>query len=616
MPMLRRLASLAATLALLTAPLGAQVVTGRVLREDGRTGLAGAVVALVHDNERIRPQLADADGRFTFRNAPTGAWIVQAEAPGYGTSYSQAFRMGARDSVEVTVRMSLMADQLRAFRLSSLGAKCINDPGAAERTALVWNAVRAALEASIITEREQKTPLEITVVDNDLDVGRDKRAAVPVKTTRAWSGLGFRAYPPEVLEQSGYVKVFGDTIARATEGQSMVVRPDAGGGSVARSEKFVETTVEEREYYLPDAELLMSRSFLVTHCFSVSERRGRDGARAVGLTFAPGPDRAVPEVSGTLWLDVATGALRTLEVTFVEPGRPKSLPRAEAKLEFTQLPTGRWVVQHWTLTMPVERSVRNRMDNGYDLQLAGWREREGTARVLPLAEAATIAPGAVVTGRIVDNTTGKPLSDAVFTLKGVGTEVVDANGAFTFRVTNPLAVPQPTELTMQSERATALGVAVPLRAIKFNPGDTVRVNLALPTAQVMRDALCGATRDSLTKANSAAAAWPAVIIGRATNATTGDGEDDAMVVASWPIDSRGQPSRTPTATMARRVTWTAPGGRFAACAVPDGVPVTVHAEKGGAKGPAVTVTPDATGLTDAYVSLPAAAAPSPPPRKP
>ncbi len=612
-----RLARSLALLAFLAAgPLGAQVVTGRVLREDGRSALPGAVVALVHDNERIRPQLSDPDGRFTFRNAPTGAWIVQAEAPGYGTSYSAAFRMGARDSVDVVVRMVPMADQLRTFRLSNLGAKCITDPGAAERTALVWNAVRAALEASVITEREQKTPLEITVVDNDLDVGRDKRKAVPVKTQRAWSGLGFRAYPPEVLEQSGYVKVFGDTIARASDGGSVVARPDAGGGSVARAEKFTETTVEEREYYLPDADLLMSRSFLVTHCFSVAERTNKDGTRAVGLSFRPGPDRDVPEVSGTLWLDVATGALRTLEVTFIEPTRPRSLPSAEAKLDFTQLPTGRWVVQHWTLTMPVERSVRNRMENGYELQLAGWREREGTARVLPLAEAASIAPGAIVTGRIVDNTTGKPLTDAVFTLKGVGTEVVDANGAFTFRVTNPLAVPQPTELTMQSERASALGVAVPPRPIKFNPGDTVRVNLALPTAQVMRQALCGATRDSLARTGSVAAQWNAVIVGRATNATTGDGEDDAMIVASWPIDAKGQPSRTPTATMARRVTWTAPSGRFAACAVPDGVPVTVHAERGGAKGAAVTVTPDATGLTDAYVSLPAVAAPSPPPRKP
>ena len=53
------------------------------------------------------------------------------------------------------------------------------------------------------------------------------------------------------------------------------------------------------KYYVPDAEVLLSDSFLDTHCLAAS----MDDQGRVGLVFRPIPGRLVPEVRGVLWLN-------------------------------------------------------------------------------------------------------------------------------------------------------------------------------------------------------------------------------------------------------------------------------------------------------------------------
>lgn len=602
-------------LALFAAPVAAQVVTGRVIREDGRTPVAGAVITLVHDNDRIRPVLSDVDGRFSYRNAPTGNWIVRADAAGFGMNFSEAFRMGPRDSVEVTVRVTPFAEQLAKLPPATT-TRCISDPASNERTGVVWAAIRSTLEASMATERERQTPLEITVLDHTLDLSRVRKSTTPFKKTRSWSGIGFRAYSPAVLDEIGYVRVFADSAAAAKADRGVdVFRGQAQSAGGLSTMIMVEREQEEREYYLPDADVLMSQSFIGGHCFTVVERAAANGVpRAVGLAFTPSSKRTVGEVTGTLWLDPVTAALRQLDVDFLIPGRAASLPNAKALIDFAQLPTGRWIVSHWSLLMPMERSQRNSMDNGFELKLAGWAEREGIARVLPLAEASSIAPGAVVRGRVLDGTTGKPLTDAAFTLESVGTELTDSTGRFLFRIFNPLSIPLPVQLTMRSERANVLNVVVPPRAVRFKPGDTVEVNIAIPSTARMRPALCGGVLDSLTAMAKGVAFDTGTVIGRVTN--NAEGVEDALVVANWYLDAQGKPTATRSATMARRATKSGFGGRYALCAVPENVPVIVHAESGNTKGATVTVTTAPGVFAEAFVTVVPGAPPARTPSRP
>ena len=603
-------------LALGATPLAAQVVTGRAVREDGRTPVAGVVITLVQNSDRIRPILSDVDGRFAYRNAPTGNWIVRADAAGYGMSFSEAFRMGPRDSVEVTVRLTPFAQQLASVKATGASTKCINDPGSAERTAVVWSAIRSTLEASQATERERQTPLEITVVDHTLDVAKSRLSTTPFKKARSWSGVGFRAYSPEMLDEFGYVKVYADSLAAAKSDRGVAAeRPQAQSAGGLNTMIMVEREQEEREYYLPDADVMMSPTFINTHCFSVVEREASARApRAVGLAFRPAATRTVGEVEGTLWLDPVSAALTQLDVDFLIPGRARALPNARATLDFSQLPTGRWIVSHWSLVMPMERSQRNAMDNGFEQKLAGWNEREGTARVLPLAEAASIAPGAVVRGRVLDGTTGRPLTDAAFTLDNVGTELTDSTGRFLFRIFNPLAVPLPTQLTMRSERANVLGVIVPPRPVKFRPGDTVEVNIAIPSTARMRPALCGNVIDSLQALAKGATLAEGTVVGRVTN--NGDAVEDALVVANWYLDSQGKPTATPTQTVAKRAAKSQLGGRYVLCALPENVPVTVHAEVADTKGVALKVTATPGVFAEAFLTVVPGPSPARKPARP
>ncbi len=601
--------------ALLAAPAAAQVVTGRVVREDGRTPVPGAVVTLVHDNDRVRPLLSDVDGRFLYRNAPTGNWIVRADAAGFGMNFSDAFRMGPRDSVDVTVRVTPFTQQLAAVKATTTN-RCVVDPANNERTSVVWSAIRSTLEASMATEREQQTPLEITVLDHVLDMGKSRRSTTPFRKARSWSGIGFRAYSPAVLDSIGYVRVFADSTSAVSAERGVkserVQAQSAGGLGTMLS---VEREQIEREYYLPDADVIMSSTFMAGHCFSVVEREATKGApRAVGLAFRPMLKRIVGEVEGTLWLDPVTAALRQMDVSFLIPERARDLPNATATIDFAQLPTGRWVVSHWSLVMPMERSQRNSMDNGFEQKLSGWAEREGIARVLPLAEASSIAPGAVVRGRVLDGTTGKPLTDAAFTLESVGTELTDSTGRFQFRIANPLAVALPTQLTMRSERANVLNVVVPPRAVRFRPGDTIEVNIAIPSTARMRPALCGGVLDSLSQLAKGVAFDTGTVIGRVTN--NAEGVENALVVANWYLDGQGKPTVTRTATMARRAVLSGPGGRYALCAVPENVPVIVHAELGNAKGATVTVTTAPGIFAEAFVTVVPASSPARPPSRP
>ena len=606
---MKRLTMVLLAAALVSAPARAQVVTGRAVREDGRTPVGGAVISLVHDGERIRPMLSDPEGYFLFRNAPTGNWIVRADAAGFGINFSEAFRMGPRDSVNVTVRLTPFVQQLASVT-SGATTQCNSDPGGADRTAIVWSAIRSTLEASLATERERLTPLEIAVVDHELDIAQVRQKSTPWKKARSWSGVGFRAYSPAVLERQGFVKVFADSLAGARADRGVTVeKPQAQSAGGLSTMISVERELEEREYYLPDADVLTSREFLGSHCFRVVERPGTRGeGRTLGLAFTPNANRLIGEIEGTLWLDPVTAALKQLAVSFLIPGRPRTLPSAHAVLDFAQLPTGRWIVSHWALSMPQERSQRNSMDNGYEQKLAGWAEREGTVRVLPTAEASSIAPGAVVRGRILDGTTGRPLTDAVFTLDHVGTELVDSSGRFLFQVSNPLAIPLPTKLTMMSERAVTLGVAVPARDITFNPGDTVEVNIAIPSAARMRQALCGGVADSLMQAAKGAVLGEGTVIGRVTS--NAEAVEEALVIANWYIDNAGRPSTTPSTVIARRATRTSAGGRYVACALPENVPVTLHAERAEAKSAAVTVTAAPNSLAEAFLTLAPAPAPA------
>src|SRR6185295_10394123 len=98
-------------------------------------------------------------------------------------------------------------------------------------------------------------------------------------------------------------------------------------------------------YHGPDAELLLSDEFLGDHCFLVAA--SPVSSSLIGLAFEPAPQRDLPEIAGTLWIDDKTSELRSLEFGYVNAQIPQGLQNIGGKIEFSRLPNGAWIVSDW-----------------------------------------------------------------------------------------------------------------------------------------------------------------------------------------------------------------------------------------------------------------------------
>src|SRR6185369_1744080 len=94
-----------------------------------------------------------------------------------------------------------------------------------------------------------------------------------------------------------------------------------------------------------------SDAFADNYCFRVVRDKGRKGF--VGLFFSPRTHRLAHDITGTMWLEEATGELRLVEFAFT--GMPPEVPEefASGHIEFHRLDDGSWNVSRWYLRSPL-----------------------------------------------------------------------------------------------------------------------------------------------------------------------------------------------------------------------------------------------------------------------
>ncbi|MDE2752978.1 MAG: hypothetical protein OXI83_10410 [Gemmatimonadota bacterium] len=125
-------------------------------------------------------------------------------------------------------------------------------------------------------------------------------------------------------------------------------------------------------YYVPDAEALLSDSFLDTHCLAAT----RDGAGRIGLVFRPVPGRLVPEIRGVLWLNAETAELEELLFDYMNLRSIVETGWAGGEVKFARLPAGEWIVQEWRVRIPIlEVRSRNRVSRTGYLDTGGVTTR-------------------------------------------------------------------------------------------------------------------------------------------------------------------------------------------------------------------------------------------------
>ncbi|MCG6954758.1 MAG: carboxypeptidase-like regulatory domain-containing protein [Gemmatimonadetes bacterium] len=530
-----------------TLPATGQVVRGVVLEETAGRPIEGAMVVVMDGEGHVAARiLTDAAGRFVTKLPQPGAYRVRVDRIGYTSVTTDPFDVPGAGTFR---RILVPIHPVELAGLDVSGAKrCEVRPEVGRATAIVWEEARKALEAAAWTLETDRYRYQLLHFVRYLD--RDGRRTL--EEYRNFSiNPGRQAYvsrAAEELADSGYV-------------QELV------GGKLS--------------YFAPDAEVLLSDSFLDTHCMKLE--KGEDGL--VGLAFEPVKGRKLPEIRGVLWMDATTAILTRLEYRYTNLGRGPAAGDAGGEVRFGHLPAGTWIVREWHIRMPLfQRSREHRyLRTGYQEEGGVvWRVTDDSGAVVQEAIKAAVK------GHVVDSL-GAPLSGATVTPRGLDARAVsDVSGDFLLGdlpeglLRLDFGVPYLDTLGLRVSDAPEV--------LRLAEGDTVtlRRDVRVPGVQELLSGACGGKRPDGT----------AILFGRVRDDAGPAG--DAKVTLSLgaptmtdpsPAHFRLNPRAAPMGGPGQRPTWARVSGPngwiettldargiFLFCDVPVGTQVRVAAE--------------------------------------
>ena len=314
--------------------LAAQSVLGTAVdARDGRP-IGGAFVLLVDEEgvERDRG-LTTARGTFRLSSGREGTYRLRLERIGFEDLETELFRLPADEVVSRRLDVAPRPVRLSEIEVSGVEPRCGTPAGEAMELSRVWDEARKALEATAWTDRQSYYRFDVLLVRQALDEDANPVAAAEYEPIRIYGRHPFRTIQPDDLAYGGWVQRQG-----------------------ARGLKF----------FAPDADVLLSESFLSRHCFRLV-RSDSAGRHLVGIGFEPTPNRGVPDIAGVLWIDRASAELRSLRFSYENLRLPVDTDRLGGSVEFDHLPDGGWIVRQWEILTPQAELVR---------QSRGSRRRE------------------------------------------------------------------------------------------------------------------------------------------------------------------------------------------------------------------------------------------------
>ena len=490
----------------------AQGITGTVHHAHTSQPLQGVLVtALDYRGERVRGTLTDATGRFVLQ-VPMGRYSLRAERIGLGTEVTDTFDVRTLDLRFVPVRMVERAVLIPGLVVDSRVKACRMDPERAIRIQRWWEDIRTALSVSAVVQRQSIAMFELERYEREWDEDVERIVATNSHTEVSTNSRPFVSEEAEFLARAGFVQ-----------------------GAVAG----------QRQYYAPDAEVLLSDVFLSGHCFSLIEDGDRKGQ--LGLHFEPVRDRSISDVEGTLWVDTTTSELQGLEYRYVNV---EDLEDTEAggAVAFEYLASGAWIVSEWHIRMPKLALLRRR--RGQELELVGYVDVGGRARAMDVSTGneATAGIGAI-RGIVYDSIRSSPLPDATVTVLGTPHRTTtDAAGAFLLA-----DVPVGShKVAFYHADTEAWGLGTSFAEVDVHAETTSRVRLAIPGFRQAALGLC------LGEGVGAAA----VLVGHVLGAER-EPLENVPLELSWSAEHDGAPDRPQVLSAV-----TGSEGRFALCRLP------------------------------------------------
>ena len=457
---MKRLTAIA-TLCVLPAALGAQVIRGTVVRPGSDIGIAGVVVLLVDSTGRVVARsLTDERGAYRVAGDAPGSYRIRTMRIGFRPASSEVIPLVAGQELTYRVSLASVPFVLDAMRVVGVNA-CRVRTDTAAATYAIWEQVRTALTATQISTGDRT--LGATVVTYDRTLAADGRSVRSQQSqlNRSFGAQPWRAQSVAELRRLGYVV------------------DDAQGG---------------KTYYAPDLDVLLSDAFLDDHCFRIS--RDRDAGR-IGLEFEPASNRReLPDIRGTIWLNRNTSELDRLEFRYANVTRAQEDGRAGGEMAFVRMANGAWAISRWSIRMPVLERYQAGGFNGAahsnEVRVSEIRIGGGELAVMTRARDTIWARAPLVlSGLIADSSTGRAVRDARVSLRGTAQNgVTDSEGRFSISG----VLPGEYAIEVRTASLDAVG-AVHQSALTFTDG-LAPLTIRVPVAQQVAATLCGPRRES------------------------------------------------------------------------------------------------------------------------
>lgn len=442
----------------LATPAGAsaQGVVGQVREEATGAPLSGVLVsALREDGTRVAAVLTDSIGRFVIRVEAGAPLRLRAERIGMATAITARLEPRAGGFLDHDITMGASAVELEGLVVGAPVQNCRVSSLDAPRIQRWWDEARKALDVASVVLSQQLVRFRIFQFEREWAPDLRSLRREEGRRTTAYSSRPFVSLEAEELEREGYV--LGPPGARI--------------------------------YHAPDAEVLLSPSFLATHCFSLGG--ASEHPHWVGLMFEPTRSRKVIDISGTFWVDTLTSELKALD--YLYSNLPDDIPgdRAGGRLDFRYLPSGAWIVPQWWIRLP-RVGMKTERVRGMSIEVAevvGYVDTGGRAEeVVTQASALDGTTGwGRISGTILDSLTMRPLAGARVQISGTRLGALTRlDGSFTLD-----SIPEGVHsLTFFRSDLAAAAWPSPVIEVTVKRESTSRVELAVPSFRRFASALC------------------------------------------------------------------------------------------------------------------------------
>lgn len=446
---------------LAVTPAGAQLVRGSVIDSATSRPIGDFTVQLIDSTGMgVAAGLAQPGGRFSLRAPAAGTYRLRVLRIGFRRTQTAPFAVRAGETLERTVSMPQISVALSSIRIVGV-QRCADLPDGGDALATVWEEARKAVEAVRLTGTEQRLRMRVRDYTHDLSL---RGNVTSNEESREREGISARPYAsPDAasMARDGYVRQEGD-------------------GTM---------------YYAPDADVLLSDSFVSAHCFHL-QHDAVTGDSLIGIAFEPVRRRPPPDIRGVLYLDRRSAELRELRYSYT------SLPAAAeerdfgGRVAFQRVPGGSWIIREWVVRGPVF-VVKPHADfstsglpirgstvvaGGLDSTLAGMHVGGGEVLVARTLGGATMWARAYgsISGTVTDSASGSGVVGAQVELRGTLHQArTDSSGAFRLDSVPPGAYTLLVNVLTPVRFAKAL-------AVRMDSG-VMHVAFVLPVSMLARE---------------------------------------------------------------------------------------------------------------------------------